>query len=163
MEVIPSEYLLAREVELHSYFASMVATDLAETREDPGALDEQLALLRSFASTALKTSRLLWKRGNRITDLIGGEEAERLRTRAGVRDSSPLSPDQVESLAPLLRLSRLQLAEAWEPRDCSLALAEGPLPIEPFMREMHHIHRRVKEINEAHPALFSATAGRLAS
>jgi hypothetical protein len=135
--------LLAREVELKSYFGSVISEDLEEARRDGESLDVQIILLTALISTGMKASRLLWQYGKRASDHIAEAEAESLRSMLDLDDTSPLAPARIARLAPALRLSTLQLAEAWVPETGNLDLDGTSIPIATLQDAMVELHRRV--------------------
>lgn len=140
--------LLAREVELKSYFGKMIAEDLEEIRHDANALDEQLALLTALVSTAAKASRLLWRYGQRATDKIGQHEADSLRDILQLGDQSPLAPEHVTRWTPVLRMSPLDLAEAWNPSDGSVMIDGSELSIGTLQESFRDLHYELEALED---------------
>jgi hypothetical protein len=144
--------LLAREVELKSYFGTVIAEDLDGARRDSDELDAQLILLTALISTGMKTSRLLWQYGNRASDDLHAAEAESLRSLLGVDDASPLAPSRIAPLAPVLRASALELAEAWSPDTGELILDGVAFPIRDLQDALADVNRRVHDVETANPS-----------
>jgi hypothetical protein len=140
--------LLAREVELKTYFGKMIAEDLEEIRGDPNALDEQLALLTALVSTASKASRLLWRYGQRATDRIGQREADTLREMLRLDDRSPLAPERITRWTPVLRMAPLDLAEAWNPADGTVSIDGAEYSVRSLQESFRELHHAVEALED---------------
>lgn len=124
--------LLERELELMTYFALGIATDLGQPREDA---DRQI-LARTLLSVALKLSRLLWPHGSRAGDDLAVNEAAELRAELGLTEQSPLSPGSTPPLAAALRLPDDAFRAAFDAGSLTLTLEGESLPLRPTIDEI---------------------------
>jgi hypothetical protein len=129
--------LLERELELMTYFALGIASDLGGPQEPA---DAQI-LGRTFLSVVLKLSRLLWPHGGRAGDGLAVAEAAELRADVGLTEASPLSPGSTAPLAEALRLGDEAFRRAFDPTTLTLSLGDGSRPLRPAVEAI----RAVKE------------------
>jgi hypothetical protein len=129
--------LLERELELMTYFALGIASDLGG-RPEPA--DAQI-LARTLLSVALKLSRLLWPHGGRAGDELAVRQAEEVRRDLGLTEASPLAPAQTPPLATALRLDDDAFREAFDVDALTLTIDGATHPLAATVESI----REVKE------------------
>lgn len=135
--------LLRKEVELTSYFGTIVTEDFEDALNTPDDHDTELVLLLALIGNASKLSRLLWRYGRRVTDTTDRAEAESLRAQLGVDDDSPLAPERITPLTAVLGMPINDLAEAWKRWTREIEVNGKTYPVQPVVDEIRQVHHAV--------------------
>lgn len=130
--------LLERELEFMSFFALGIATDL-----NSATGDDRLTLVRGLFAVALKLSRLLWPFGRRAGDDIAVQEAAELRSRFGIGEESPLSPERTPPLAAALRLGSGELRSVLDLEQQLLTIEGRAYPFSRLVEAIRAVHEGV--------------------
>lgn len=135
--------LLERELELMTFFALGIASDLDGADED-----SRLTLVRGLFAAALKLSRLLWPFGRRAGDDLAVREAADLRGRLGIDDAHPLSPERTPPLAAALRLDAANLRSVLDLERQLLTIEGRAFPLARLVEAIRAVHA---EVSGPHP------------
>jgi hypothetical protein len=133
--------LLERELELMTYFALGIASDLGG-RPEPA--DAQI-LARTLLSVTLKLSRLLWPHGGRAGDELAVRQAEELRRDLGLTEESPLAPARTPPLAAALRLGDEAFREAFDPGTLTLTIDGTTRPLAATVESIREVKAGVEQ------------------